>query len=113
MRDCCDPLLCVAALLLSLGNTPSVAQSIDGYIGSIWLFGGGYCPRSTLPADGRLLSIQSYQSLYALFGARYGGDSVTNFALPDLRDAVPVDPGTNFKTMIYCVNVQGNWPVRD
>ena len=44
---------------------------------------------ATLPADGRLLAISGNTALYSLLGARYGGDGVTTFALPDLRSAAP------------------------
>lgn len=37
-----------------------------------------------LPADGRLLPIAEYSSLHAVIGTRYGGDGVSDFALPDL-----------------------------
>jgi microcystin-dependent protein len=41
-----------------------------------------------LPADGRLLSIATYQALYQLYGTAYGGDGVTTFALPKLTPPV-------------------------
>lgn len=41
-------------------------------------------PRGWLPCDGRLLSIQQYQAMYALLGTQHGGDGRTTFALPNL-----------------------------
>lgn len=38
-----------------------------------------------MAADGSLLSISQYQTLFAIRGTTYGGDGVTTFALPDLR----------------------------
>jgi microcystin-dependent protein len=46
-------------------------------------------PAGYLPADGRLLQISSNTALFSLLGTNYGGDGITNFALPDLRSAAP------------------------
>ena len=42
-----------------------------------------------LPADGRLILITSNTALFSLIGTTYGGNGVTNYALPDLRAAAP------------------------
>ncbi|HZV44483.1 MAG TPA: tail fiber protein [Saprospiraceae bacterium] len=34
--------------------------------------------------------------LFSLIGTTYGGNGQTNFALPDLRGAVPVGEGTTW-----------------
>jgi microcystin-dependent protein len=39
-------------------------------------------------------SINQYGTLFAVIGVKYGGDGVTNFALPDMRGRVPVHKGT-------------------
>ena len=49
------------------------------------------------PAQGQLLSISANSALFSLLGVDYGGDGVTNFALPDLRDAAP-----NGLTYVIC-----------
>jgi microcystin-dependent protein len=36
------------------------------------------------------LAISSNVVLFSILGTTYGGDGVTNFALPDLRAAVPM-----------------------
>ena len=64
------------------------------YLGEIRLFGGNFAPRSWALCDGQLLSISQYDSLYALLGTTYGGDGITNFALPDLRGRLPIGEGT-------------------
>jgi microcystin-dependent protein len=46
-------------------------------------------PDNYLPADGRVLSIESNTALFALIGTNYGGNGTTTFALPDLRPAAP------------------------
>ena len=40
--------------------------------------------------QGQLLDILNNQTLFAIIGTTYGGNGVNNFALPDLRNAVPV-----------------------
>ena len=39
--------------------------------------------------DGTLLNIADYSALFSLIGIEYGGDGLTTFALPDMREAVP------------------------
>jgi hypothetical protein len=58
-------------------------------LGEVILTAGAVANGATLPADGRLLSISSNATLYALLGTTYGGDGVSTFALPDLRAAAP------------------------
>ncbi|MBI5915895.1 MAG: phage tail protein [Bacteroidetes bacterium] len=70
------------------------SQAQDGYIGEIRLFAGNFVPRGWAYCTGQLLPINQYQAVYAILGTTYGGDGQTNFALPDLRGRVPVQPGT-------------------
>lgn len=63
------------------------------YLGEIRMFGGTFAPLGWLPADGRLLSIDEYDTLFNLIGTTYGGDGQQTFALPDLQGRVPVHMG--------------------
>jgi microcystin-dependent protein len=75
---------------------PSGSSPTPYTIGMIYpsaMAAGGGVPDGFLPADGRLLSINEYQVLFTLLGNTYGGDGVNNFALPDLRNRVPVGVG--------------------
>jgi microcystin-dependent protein len=69
---------------------------VDFFLGQIIMTLFDYAPPGFLFCDGSLLSIYQYQALYTLLGARYGGDGVTTFALPDLRGrfALGSGPGT-------------------
>jgi microcystin-dependent protein len=58
------------------------------YVGELRAFGDGELPRDFLPCDGRELAINSYIPLFSVIGATYGGDGVSQFALPDLRGRV-------------------------
>jgi len=58
---------------------------MDPFLGQIQPFGFNFAPRGWAKCDGQLLSIASYNALFALLGTTFGGDGRTSFALPDLR----------------------------
>lgn len=66
------------------------------YVGEIMLFAGNFAPTGWAFCDGSLISIASNTALFSLLGTQYGGNGQTTFALPDLRDAVPVGFGTRW-----------------
>jgi microcystin-dependent protein len=66
---------------------------MDPFVGEIRLFGGDYAPEGWLLCNGAAVSISTYQALFSLVGTIYGGDGVTNFALPDLKGRVPIGSG--------------------
>jgi len=46
-------------------------------------------PHAWLPCDGRTLPIdETYRALFSVIGNRFGGDGVTNFALPKVDPVV-------------------------
>ena len=62
----------------------------DAFIGEIKLVSFTFAPRGWAFCNGQLLPININQALFSLLGTTYGGDGRTNFALPDLRDRVPL-----------------------
>jgi len=58
---------------------------MDGYIGEIRPFALSFAPRNWAFCAGQMLIIRSNQALFSLLGIQFGGDGITNFALPDLR----------------------------
>ena len=60
------------------------------YLGQIFMGGWNFPPRYSVFANGELLAINAYQSLYSLYGTSFGGDGRTTFALPDLRGRAAV-----------------------
>lgn len=62
---------------------------MDEYLGIIKLFAGNFAPKGWAICNGQLLSISANTALYSILGTMYGGDGVTTFALPDLRNRVP------------------------
>src|SRR5437868_3989419 len=63
------------------------------YLGEIKLAGFGFAPKGWMLCQGQLLPINQYQALFALLGTTYGGNGVSNFALPDLRSRVSLNQG--------------------
>ncbi|MEW4447426.1 tail fiber protein [Qipengyuania sp. JC766] len=103
--------LCAVAIVLgSIGATPARAGDGD-YLGEIMTFGGTFCPRGTLEADGRLLSISENTALFSIFGTMYGGDGSRTFALPNLKRAHEND--AILGKLKYCVVVTGIYPSRN
>lgn len=65
----------------------------DQFIGELRIFPYDFSPRGWAFCDGQLLAINQNQALFALIGTTYGGNGVTNFALPDLRGRTPMHVG--------------------
>lgn len=79
-----------------LGTTaPAMACNMESYIGTVCAFSFNWCPRNWLPADGRLIAINSNQALYSLIGTQYGGSVQSGqFGIPDLRGRAILHYGT-------------------
>lgn len=80
---------------------------MENYIGEIRLFAFNYNPMYWMRCEGQVLSIQQNQALFALLGAKFGGDGRTTFALPDMRGISP------HPSLCYCIAVQGEYPSRN
>ena len=66
---------------------------VEAYAGEIRMFAGDFAPRGWALCDGQLLSIESNPVLFALLGNHYGGDGISTFGLPDLRNCIAVHRG--------------------
>jgi len=66
---------------------------MEPYIGEIRMFAGDYAPRGWALCDGRLLSVNHYHTLFSIIQTYYGGDGMSNFAVPDLRGRAAIQPG--------------------
>ena len=66
---------------------------MDPFLGEIRLFPYTFAPRGWAFCNGQILRISQNTALFALIGTFYGGDGLTNFALPDLRGRVAVSSG--------------------
>jgi microcystin-dependent protein len=81
---------CVVLILTVLASS---ARSQTPYLGEIDLVPYNFSPVGWADCNGQLLPISSNTALFSLLGTTYGGDGKSNFALPDLRDRVPIDAG--------------------
>jgi len=89
----CAAFLAGTALMVRPKRSEASILSTESYIGEIMLFGGTFAPRGWTLCNGQLLSIAQNQALFAILGTTYGGNGQTTFALPDLRDRVPIHQG--------------------
>ena len=76
---------------------PQIGPATYGTVvlGEIRLFAGSFAPVGWAFCQGQLLTINQNQALFSLLGTTFGGNGQTTFALPDLRGATPVQPGTS------------------
>lgn len=65
----------------------------EAFLGEIRAFAGTYAPMWWAFCAGQSLSIIQYPALFSLLGTAYGGDGIHSFALPDLRQRVPLHHG--------------------
>lgn len=79
---------------------------MDYYMGEIGLFAFDYATPDFMLCDGRSLSIQQYTALFALIGNKFGGNGTTNFNIPNLLNANPLNG------MRYYICVSGIFPSR-
>jgi microcystin-dependent protein len=55
--------------------------------------GFNFPPKGWASCDGQLLPISQNTALFSLIGTFYGGDGKATFALPNLRDSIPLHQG--------------------
>ena len=93
-----QPSLGVKYLIHLSGVFPSPnggGGSLD-FLGAVVKFAGTYVPGGYAECDGQLLSIGNNTALFAILGTTYGGDGITTFALPDLRDRTIIGSGAGY-----------------
>ena len=86
---------------------------MDPLVGQIILVPYNFCPEGWAYCDGRLLPINQFQKLFSLIGATYGGDGRSTFAVPDLRDRVPVGVSQDVRLGKQGGNVDVSRPLPD
>jgi microcystin-dependent protein len=63
------------------------------FLGALDLFAGNFSFGGAPNASGQLLPINQNTALFSILGTTYGGNGVTNFALPDLRGRTAIGAG--------------------
>ncbi len=61
----------------------------DPFVAEIRIFPFNFAPSGWAFCDGQLLPLSQNTALFSLLGTTYGGNGVSNFALPNLQDRVP------------------------
>ena len=105
-----------ATAAIATASIAAPVQAHDGTIGEIIEFAGEFCPRNTLPADGRILTVDAYPALYQILGNRFGGDDEPGRGLP-MTFALPKFTVTRFGEEVFegtfkCIVVGGYYPSR-
>ena len=67
---------------------------MDYFLGEIRAVGFNFAPLNWALCNGQLLPISQNLTLYRMIGTTYGGDGLTNFALPNLQCRVPMGMGS-------------------
>jgi microcystin-dependent protein len=99
-----------AVVWLTLGASPRSAMAgLDPFLGEVETFAFNFCPTGWMTLNGQVLPINQYQALFALLGTTYGGNGVTNFALPTTK---PIFTATG-ATLLQCIALQGIFPSRN
>jgi len=80
---------------------------MDVYLATILLWPVNFAPNGWAFCAGQLLSIAQNTALFALLGTTYGGDGISNFALPDFRGRIPVGAGANPVGSTYQLGEKG------
>jgi microcystin-dependent protein len=65
----------------------------DPFVAEIRIFPFNFAPRGWAWCDGQLLPISQNTALFSLLGTTYGGNGLSNFALPDLQGRAAMHPG--------------------
>jgi microcystin-dependent protein len=94
--------------VLCVNARPALA-GLDPFIGEVETFAFNFCPHGWSTLNGQLLPISQNTALFSLLGTTYGGDGVTNFALPTAK---PIFTATG-ATLLQCIALQGIFPSRN
>lgn len=65
----------------------------DQFLGEIRIFSGAFAPTQWALCNGQLMPISQNTALFSLLGTTYGGNGINTFALPNLLQRVPLQPG--------------------
>jgi microcystin-dependent protein len=80
---------------------------MDDILAEIRFFAGNFAPAGWMQCAGQLLPIRNYTALFSLLGTTYGGDGVTNFALPNLQSRVAIGSGQGAGLTNHLLGQQG------
>src|SRR5262245_30442456 len=103
----CRMVVASCAIVASIALTPGIARAQDPMLGEIRFVGFTFAPRGWANCDGQLMSIAQNPDLFSVIGAKFGGNGVTTFALPDLRGRSPLDDGQGVGLSMHSLGESG------
>jgi len=77
------------------------------FVAEIRIFPFNFPPTGWAFCNGQLLSISQNTALFSLLGTTYGGDGMSNFALPNLQGSAPIQPGQGPGLSLYDLGESG------
>jgi microcystin-dependent protein len=86
-------------------DAPGLVPTAGYLLGSIEILGFNFAPQGFAACQGQILPITQNQQLFSLLGPSYGGNGVSNFALPKLAPMTPAGP-------FYYICIAGAYPQR-
>jgi microcystin-dependent protein len=66
---------------------------LEPFIGTVTIFAGSFVPNGWMSCQGQLVDINENLPLFSIIGTTYGGDGISNFALPNLSGRVAIHAG--------------------
>jgi microcystin-dependent protein len=75
----------------------------EPFLGEIRMVGWNFAANGWALCNGQLMSISQNSALFSLLGTTYGGDGISNFALPNLQGRVPIHQGTGAGLSPYTI----------
>jgi microcystin-dependent protein len=97
----------VFSLFLTVMPFSASACGSTPYVGEICTFAFNFCPVGYAEANGQLLNIADFETLFNLIGTSYGGDGISTFAVPDSRGRIVVGKGQGSGLSNVTIGEQG------
>jgi len=66
---------------------------MDPFLAEIRIFPFNFAPKGWAFCDGQILPLSQNTALFSLLGTTYGGNGLSNFALPNMQGNAPMHPG--------------------
>lgn len=79
----------------------------DPFVAEIRIFPFNFAPKGWAWCDGQLLPLSQNTALFSLLGTTYGGNGMSNFALPDLQGRAPMHPGQGLGLSLHDLGETG------
>ena len=79
----------------------------DQFVAEIRVFPFNFPPTGWAFCNGQILPISQNTALFSLLGTTYGGDGVSNFALPNLQGNFPINFGQGAGLSLYDLGETG------